>query len=154
MRLSPYTWSAAEARRWLEASGGVVDGVIAKRLDGVYEPGERAMLKVKRRRTADCVVGGFRYERNRPFVGSLLLGLYNDQGKFDHVGFTATLHDLDRQALTGRLERLVSPPGFTGNAPGGSSPWNPGRTGEWVPLRPELVVEIRFDHVSGRRFRH
>ena len=112
------------------------------------------MLKVKRRRTADCVVGGFRYERNRPFVGSLLLGLYNDQGKLDHVGFTATLHDLERKALTGRLDSLVSPPGFTGNAPGGPSRWNTERTGEWVPLRPELVVEVRYDHVSSGRFRH
>src|SRR5689334_19120550 len=99
VRLSPFTRAIAEARRWLEASGGALDGVIAKRIDAVYQPGQRAMLKVKRRRTADCVVGGFRYERNSHLVGSLLLGLYNDQGKLDHVGFTATLHDLDREAL-------------------------------------------------------
>ena len=154
MRLSPFTRDAAEAGRWLEASGGALDGVIAKRVDGVYEPGERAMLKVKKRRTADCVVGGFRYERNSRLVGSLLLGLYNNEGKLDHVGFTSTLHDLDRKALTRQLETLIEPPGFTGNAPGGPSRWSTKRSGEWQPLRPELVVEVRYDHVSGGRFRH
>src|SRR6202045_3949675 len=154
VRLSPFTRDLAEARRWLEASGGALDGVIAKRLDGVYQPGERAMLKVKKRRTADCVVGGFRYERNSRLVGSLLLGLYNREGKLDHVGFTATLHALDRKALTERLEELIMPPGFTGNAPGGPSRWSTERSGEWQPLRPELVVEVSYDHVSGDRFRH
>ena len=154
VRLSPFTRDVAEARRWLEASGGALDGVIAKRLDGIYQPGERAMLKVKKRRTADCVVGGFRYERNSRLVGSLLLGLYNNEGKLDHVGFTATLHDLDRKALTEQLEALIMPPGFTGNAPGGPSRWSTERSGEWQPLRPELVVEVRYDHVSGGRFRH
>jgi ATP-dependent DNA ligase len=154
VRLSPFTRDVAEARRWLEASGGALDGVIAKRLDGIYQPGERAMLKVKKRRTADCVVGGFRYERSSRLVGSLLLGLYNREGKLDHVGFTATLHALDREALTRQLEGLVMPPGFTGNAPGGPSRWSTERSGEWQPLRPELVVEVRYDHVSGGRFRH
>ena len=154
VRLSPFTRDLAEAQRWLEASGGALDGVIAKRLDGAYQPGERAMLKVKKRRTADCVVGGFRYERNSSRVGSLLLGLYNREGKLDHVGFTATLHDLDRGALTRQLEGLIEPPGFTGNAPGGPSRWSTERSGEWQPLRPELVVEVRYDHVSGGRFRH
>jgi ATP-dependent DNA ligase len=154
VRLSPFTRDVAEAQRWLEASGGALDGVIAKRLDGVYQPGERAMLKVKKRRTADCVVGGFRYERNSRLVGSLLLGLYNREGNLDHVGFTATLHDSDRKALTEQLEALIMPPGFTGNAPGGPSRWSTERTGEWQPLRPELVVEVRYDHVSGGRFRH
>jgi ATP-dependent DNA ligase len=154
LKLSPFTREVDEARRWLETSGGALDGVIAKRLDGPYQPGERAMLKVKRQRTADCVVGGFRYERNTRRVGSLLLGLYNDEGKLDHVGFTATLHDLDREALTARLERLVTAPGFTGNAPGGPSRWSTERSAEWEPLRPELVVEVRYDHVTGDRFRH
>ena len=154
VRLSPFTRDLAEAQRWLEASGGALDGVIAKRLDGAYQPGERAMLKVKKRRTADCVIGGFRYERNSSRVGSLLLGLYNREGKLDHVGFTATLHDLDRGALTRQLEGLIEPPGFTGNAPGGPSRWSTERSGEWQPLRPELVVEVRYDHVSGGRFRH
>jgi ATP-dependent DNA ligase len=154
VRLSPFTRDVEEARSWLEASGGALDGVIAKRLDGTYQPGERAMLKVKKRRTADCVVGGFRYERNSRLVGSLLLGLYNSEGKLDHVGFTATLHDLDRKALTEQLEGLIMPPGFTGNAPGGPSRWSTERSAEWQPLRPELVVEVRYDHVSGGRFRH
>jgi ATP-dependent DNA ligase len=100
------------------------------------------------------VVGGFRYERNSRLVGSLLLGLYNREGKLDHVGFTATLHDLDRKALTPQLEGLVMPPGFTGNAPGGPSRWSTERSAEWQPLRPELVAEVRYDHVSGGRFRH
>jgi ATP-dependent DNA ligase len=154
LKLSPCTRNVAEARHWLETSSGALDGVIGKRLDGVYQPGERAMLKIKRRRTADCVVGGFRYERNTRMVGSLLLGLYDDQGKLDHVGFTATLHDLDREALTKQLEQLVMPPGFTGNAPGGPSRWSTERSAQWEPLRPELVVEVRYDHVSGDRFRH
>jgi ATP-dependent DNA ligase len=154
LRLSPFTRDLGEARRWLEESGGALDGVIAKRLDGAYEPGERAMLKVKKHRTADCVVGGFRYERNSRLVGSLLLGLYDDEGKLDHVGFTTTLHHLDRKGLTEQLERLVEPPGFTGNAPGGSSRWSTERAGEWEPLRPELVVEVRYDHLTDGRFRH
>ena len=154
VRLSPFTRDVAEARRWLGKSGGALDGVIAKRLDGAYQPGERAMLKIKKRRTADCVVGGFRYERNSRVVGSLLLGLYNNEGKLDHVGFTATLHDLDRKALTEQLEALIMAPGFTGNAPGGPSRLSTERSGEWQPLRLELVVEVRYDHVSGGRFRH
>ena len=100
------------------------------------------------------MVGGFRYERNSCVVGSLLLGLYNSEGKLDDVGFTATLHDLDRKALTEQLEALIMAPGFTGNAPGGPSRWSTERSGEWQPLRLELVVEVRYDHVSGGRFRH
>jgi len=130
LRLSPVTREIELARTWLETSGGAVDGVIAKRIDGVYEPGERAMLKIKKRRTADCVAGGFRYERNTRVVGSLLLGLYNREGQLDHVGFTATLRDFDRQALTNRFEDLIAPPGFTGNAPGGPSRWSTERSAE------------------------
>jgi ATP-dependent DNA ligase len=149
LKLSPFTRHLDEARQWLKTSGGALDGVIAKRLDDPYQPGQRAMLKVKRRRSADCVVGGFRYERNSRLVGSLLLGLYNAEGKLDHVGFTATLHDLDRKALTNQLEALVTPPGFTGNAPGGPSRWSTERSAEWEPLRPELVAEVRYDHVTA-----
>ena len=112
------------------------------------------MLKVKRLRSADCVVGGFRYEQKSSFVGSLLLGLYNDEGRLDHVGFTSTIANVDRAALTKRLEALVEPPGFTGNAPGGPSRWSNERSADWQPLRPELVVEVRYDHVTGGRFRH
>ena len=112
------------------------------------------MIKVKRLRTADCVVGGFRYESDSKQVGSLLLGLYDEAGKLDHVGFTSTITDEERPALTKRLEAMREKPGFTGKAPGGPSRWSTERSGEWEPLRPELVVEVRFDHVTGRRFRH
>ncbi len=152
--LSPYTEDTAVARRWLDDLGGALDGVVAKRADEPYQPGERAMLKVKRRRTADCVVGGFRYETGSKLVGSLLLGLYDEAGKLDHVGFTSTITEAERPGLTRRLEGLIEPPGFTGDAPGGPSRWSTGRTGEWQPLRPELVVEVRYDQVTGRRFRH
>ena len=154
LRLSPYTRDLKQARKWLAASGGQVDGVIAKRLDGPYVSGERAMLKVKRLRTADCVVGGFRYGANNDLVGSLLLGLYDDAGLLHHVGFTSTISNAERPALTKRLEALIEPPGFTGGAPGGPSRWSTERSAEWQPLRPELVVEVRYDHVTGNRFRH
>jgi ATP-dependent DNA ligase len=152
--VSPYTRDREQAEAWLRDSGSETDGVIAKRLDGPYETGERAMIKVKRLRTADCVVGGFRYESKGRQVGSLLLGLYNDEGKLDHVGFTSTITDQERPALTRRLEALRKPPGFTGKSPGGPSRWSTERSGEWEPLEPELVVEVRFDHVTGDRFRH
>jgi ATP-dependent DNA ligase len=154
LRLSPYTRKAKEARQWLAKAGGALDGVIAKQADGRYVIGERAMLKVKRLRTADCVVGGFRYGTGSRLVGSLLLGLYNEEGKLDHVGFTSTISNAEREALTKRLEKLVEPPGFTGNAPGGPSRWSTERSGEWEPLRPELVVEVRYDHITDNRFRH
>jgi ATP-dependent DNA ligase len=154
LRLSPYTRKPKEAGEWLAKAGGALDGVIAKEADGPYVIGERAMLKVKRLRTADCVVGGFRYGTNSRLAGSLLLGLYNDDGKLDHVGFTSTIANTEREALTRRLEALVEPPGFTGNAPGGPSRWSTERSGEWEPLRPELVVEVRYDHVTDDRFRH
>jgi ATP-dependent DNA ligase len=99
-------------------------------------------------------VGGFRYLSGKREVGSLLLGLYDDRGKLDHVGFTATITDEQRPALTQRLEALRGPPGFSGKAPGGPSRWKTERSGEWEALRPELVVEVRFDHVTGDRFRH
>ena len=154
LRLSPYTRDRKEAQRWLAKAGGALDGVIAKRLDGPYVSGERAMLKVKRMRTADCVVGGFRYGTNSRVVGSLLLGLYDEEGRLDHVGFTSNIGADEKPALTKRLEALIEAPGFTGDAPGGPSRWSTERTGEWQPLRPELVVEVRYDHVSGGRFRH
>jgi ATP-dependent DNA ligase len=154
LRLTPYTRERAEAERWLKHAGGALDGVVAKRVNGRYEAGERAMLKVKNMRTADCVVGGFRYAQNTKLVGSLLLGLYNDAGKLDHVGFCSTINNAERPALTKKLERLRGEPGFTGNAPGGPSRWSTERTGEWEALKPELVVEVRYDHVSGGRFRH
>jgi ATP-dependent DNA ligase len=128
--------------------------VIAKRSDLDYRPGERAMIKVKQQRTADCVVGGFRYAEKKPEVGSLLLGLYDDEGLLDHVGFTSAIPASERAQLTSDLEELSEPPGFTGSAPGGPSRWNTARSMAWEPLRPVLVLEVRYDQVTGRRFRH
>jgi ATP-dependent DNA ligase len=154
LRLSPYTRKPAEAKRWLQRSGGALDGVIAKRIEGPYLSGERAMLKVKRKRTADCVIGGFRYESKSDEVGSLLLGLYSDAGKLDHVGFTSSIPKAQRKALTAKLKKLIGGPGFTGDAPGGPSRWSTERSTQWEPLQPKLVVEVEYDHVSGDRFRH
>jgi ATP-dependent DNA ligase len=153
IQLSPGTSDRAKACEWLETLSATLDGVIAKRLDGPYVPGERAMLKIKAIRTADCVVGGFRYAEGTKEVGSLLLGLYDDAGLLHHVGFTATIKHADRPALTEKLEALRGQ-GFTGDAPGGPSRWSTERTGEWVALRPELVVEVAYDQVTGNRFRH
>jgi ATP-dependent DNA ligase len=155
LRLSPATQRRAEAERWLErAGGGELDGVVAKRLDEPYRPGERAMVKVKCLRTADCVVGGFRYATNSKQVGSLLLGLFNDEGKLDHVGFSSGIANEQRAALTRKLEALKGGPGFTGDAPGGPSRWSTERSAQWEPLRLELVAEVQYDHVTGGRFRH
>ncbi|HEX3365695.1 ATP-dependent DNA ligase [Phenylobacterium sp.] len=154
VRLSPGTDDPAEARAWLAQTGAALDGVVAKRLDGPYASGERATLKIKRLRTADCVVGGFRYEADSREVGSLLLGLYDEAGKLDHVGFTSAISDAERPALTRKLEKLAGGPGFTGDAPGGPSRWSNGRSAEWTPLKTQLVVEVRYDHVTGDRFRH
>jgi ATP-dependent DNA ligase len=154
VRLSPFTRKLSEARRWLDKAGGAIDGVVAKRVEQPYEPGERAMLKVKRMRTADCVVGGFRYERDSKRVGSLLLGLYNEADKLDHVGFTSGIAVSEKPALTQKLEKLIGAPGFDGSAPGGPTRWNTERSTEWQPLKPKLVVEVRYDHVTGDRFRH
>jgi ATP-dependent DNA ligase len=152
--LSPATTDRDLALGWLKRSGGALDGVVAKRLDQPYRFGERAMVKVKQLRTADCVVGGFRYAERKHEVGSLLLGLYDDDGKLHHVGFTSGIPAREKPELTATLEALLKPPGFTGNAPGGPSRWNTERTGQWEPLKPKLVVEVRYDQVTGRRFRH
>ena len=152
IRLTPFTRDHAEAGRWLASTHGALDGVVAKR--GPYRIGERAMLKVKRMRTADCVVGGFRYATGVREVGSMLLGLYNDQGLLDHVGFTSAIPRRERPALTAKLEALAGGTGFTGDAPGGPSRWATERSAEWQPLRPELVVEVQYDHATGGRFRH
>ncbi|MBV9835264.1 MAG: ATP-dependent DNA ligase [Alphaproteobacteria bacterium] len=154
LRLSPATTRRSQAEKWLARAGGDLDGVVAKRLDEPYRPGERAMLKIKNMRTADCVVGGFRYAAGSKQVGSLLLGLYNDQGLLDHVGFTSGIADSERAALTRKLEKVRGAPGFTGDAPGGPSRWATERSAQWEPLKPKLVVEVRYDHVTGNRFRH
>ncbi|KQV21647.1 ATP-dependent DNA ligase [Rhizobium sp. Root1203] len=152
--VSPFTRDHQKAEAWLSGSGNDTDGVVCKRLDQPYRPGERVMTKVKRLRTADCVVGGFRYGSDSELVGSLLLGLYNDKGKLDHVGYTSAIPVSEKPDLTKRLEALRGEPGFTGKAPGGPSRWSNERSSDWQPLRPELVVEVRFDHVTGQRFRH
>jgi len=144
----------AAARAWLAQTGGALDGVVAKPLEGPYRPGERAMLKVKQHRTADCVVGGFRRAKDGSGVASLLLGLYDDGGRLNHVGFTSGIAVADRPALTAKLEPLIHSPGFTGKAPGGPSRWNNGTQSEWEPLRHDLVVEVLYDQVTGARFRH
>lgn len=152
--LSPMTEDPGQARAWLARSGGALDGIVAKRIDDAYHPGERAMIKVKQRRTVDCVVGGFRRARDGPLVVSLLLGLYGDDGLLDHVGFTSSIAARDKPALTAQLDAMVAPPGFTGRAPGGPSRWNDGRETQWEPLKPGLVVEVMYDQVTAGRFRH
>jgi ATP-dependent DNA ligase len=156
VRLSPATQNLAEARKWLRTMGGGLDGIIAKDLEAHYQSGERtgAMQKIKDLRTADCVVGGFRYASKGRVVGSLLLGLYGDDGLLHHVGFTSSIAAAERAALTKKLEGLRHPPGFTGRSPGGPSRWSTERTGEFEPLAPKLVVEVQYDHFTGGRFRH
>ena len=155
IRLSPATSKLVEAKRWLDRVGATLDGIIAKRRDLPYRSGDRSgMQKIKNYRSADCVVGGFRYNEGKPVVGSLLLGLYDDKGRLNHVGFTSTIKRAEKPELTRKLENLIAPPGFTGNAPGGPSRWSTTRSGEWQPLKPVLVVEVCFDHFSGERFRH
>jgi ATP-dependent DNA ligase len=155
IRISTVTADRRKATVWLNAAGANVDGVVAKRRDLAYQSGERTgMQKIKRLRTADCVVGGFRYASNEKIVGSLLLGLYDEEGRLNHVGFSSTLSHAERKKLTPKFEAIVSPPGFTGRAPGGPSRWSTKRSSEWEPLRPKLVVEVQFDHTSGERFRH
>jgi len=154
-RLSPMTRARADVDRWFASLGAALDGVIAKRVDLPYRPGDRTgMQKFKQMRTADCVVGGFRYGTNTDVVGSLLLGLYDEDGLLHHVGFTSNIPRDDRAALTERLKQLVEPPGFTGRAPGGPSRWSTERSGEWQPLQSTLVAEVRYDHFSAGRFRH
>jgi ATP-dependent DNA ligase len=154
LQLSPFTKDIAMARKWFHMGVGL-DGIVAKRDDLPYQSGKRTgMQKIKKQHTAECVVGGFRYLEKKHQVGSLLLGLYDDQRKLNHVGFTSSIHDDERAALTKKLERLIKPPGFTGKAPGGLSRWSTKRSAEWQPLDPQLVAEVEFDHFTGGRFRH
>ena len=154
--LSPVIRDPSTAVAWMnELAPSGFDGVIAKRIDANYRAGDRTgMVKIKRMRTADCVVGGFRYDKSGKEIGSLLLGLYNREGKLDHVGFTSSFSGDERKALKSVVLPLVGPPGFTGQAPGGPSRWSTKRSMEWQPLRAGLVCEVRFDHFSGNRFRH
>lgn len=152
LTLSAGTAERACAEIWLAEDR--LEGVVAKRLDGPYLEGERAMIKVKRVRSADCVVGGFRYASAGRVVGSLLLGLYDGDGRLNHVGFTSGFAGIDKGALTRQLEALCGGVGFTGRSPGGPSRWATERSGDGRALKPELVVEVTFDHVSDGRFRH
>ncbi len=154
IRLSPVTPDLSVAREWFHM-GVALDGVVAKRRDLPYQSGKRSgMQKIKKLRTADCVVGGFRFLDKKPLVGSLLLGLYDQEGRLDHVGFTSSISAKDRPGLTRKLKKMVDPPGFTGKSPGGPSRWSTKRSAEWQPLDPKLVVEVQFDHFTGGRFRH
>ena len=152
--LSPATADRSEALGWLERTGGALDGVIAKRLDQPYRSGERAMLKVKQHRSADCVVGGFRRDSAGKHMASLLLGLYDKAGKLNHVGFCSSFSAAQKKAWTPELEALIETPGFTGSRPDKASRWARDRVSEWQPLRPEIVVEVLYDQVTSGRFRH
>jgi ATP-dependent DNA ligase len=158
-RLSPVSLKLRDAQRWLASAGGGSDGVIAKRLDLAYQAGNRdGMQKIKRYRSADCVVGGFRYgeklQAGRKVVGSLLLGLYDAEGLLHHVGFSSGIKARDKPALTDKLEAVRRDRSFSGNTPGGPSRWSTKRSSEWQPVKPKYVVEVSYDHFTGGRFRH
>ncbi len=156
IRLSPITADRAEAQHWLSNLGTTgFDGVMAKQASAIYHTGERkGMVKIKKVRTVDCVVGGFRYASKGEEIGSLLLGLYNPAGELDHIGFSSSFTAEFRQTLKPLLLPLEGAPGFTGKAPGGPSRWSTERSGDWHPLRNELVCEVTYDHYAGGRFRH
>jgi ATP-dependent DNA ligase len=155
LALSPATARKSTIARWAKRAGNSLDGIIAKRDDLDYRSGLRdGMVKFKKAKTADCVVGGFRYSSQGKRVGSLLLGLFNEQGLLDHVGFIAVSKSMGTPELTHKLEKLIAPPGFTGDAPGGPSRWSTARSTKWEPLRNKLVVEVQYDHFTGGRFRH
>jgi ATP-dependent DNA ligase len=176
VRLTPATRDRATAADWFDRfEGAGLDGVIAKRLDAAYQPGKRAMFKIKHQRTADCVVAGFRWHKNGPgtHVGSLLLGIFDDEGKLHHVGITSSFTWDRREALVKELEPLrenateghpwgdwaewasMGAADASGQRlPGATSRWNRGKDLSWEPLRPERVVEVAYDHLQGDRFRH
>jgi ATP-dependent DNA ligase len=168
--LTPVTRDRATAVEWLrQFEGAGLDGVIAKLDRAAYQPGRRAMLKIKHVRTADCVVGGFRWHKSgRDAIGSLLLGLYDVQGVLHHVGVTSAFPMAARRALAQELEPLrrdaaaghpwrdwAEPDaGGAARMPGGHSRWSAGKDLSWEPLRIERVCEVKYDHLQGRRFRH
>jgi ATP-dependent DNA ligase len=174
VHLTPATRDRVLATDWFHRfEGAGLDGVIAKRLDAPYQPGKRAMLKIKHQRTADCVVAGFRWHKDGPgtLVGSLLLGLFDDAGKLNHVGITASFTMARRAELVADLAALrtnaldghpwskwaqwaATARAAGQRVPGATSRWNRGRDLSWEPLRPERVVEVAFDHLQGTRFRH
>jgi ATP-dependent DNA ligase len=156
VRLSPASSDRRQAGEWMQERGKFgLDGIVAKRLDEPYRSGERmGMVKIKRIRTADTVVGGFRSAEKGGGIGSLLLGLYNGEGLLDHVGFTSSFNSEQRREVKKIVEPLIGGAGFTGHAPGGPSRWSTKRSTDWQPLKPKLVAEVRYDHFSGGRFRH
>ena len=176
VHLTPATLDRALAADWFDRfEGAGLDGVVAKKLDAVYQPGKRAMLKIKHQRTADCVVAGFRWHKNGlgTHVGSLLLGLFDEAGKLHHVGVTSSFTWDKREALVGVLEPLrenatdghpwhewaewssMGTADASGQRmPGATSRWNRGKDLSWEPLRTERVVEVAYDHLQGDRFRH
>jgi ATP-dependent DNA ligase len=169
VHLTPATQDRAVAARWFEHfEGAGLDGVIAKREEGRYEPGKRAMCKVKHARTADCAVAGFRWHKNGEgiLVGSLLLGLFDEHGVLQHVGIasaftTAMRRDLARELAPLREGALVGHPwaewalaGDFDRRPGMQSRWSAGKDLSWEPLRVERVAEVKYDHLQGSRFRH
>jgi ATP-dependent DNA ligase len=175
VHLTPATEDRALAADWFDRfEGAGLDGVVAKRLDGAYLPGKRAMLKIKHGRTADCVVAGFRWHKNGPgtHIGSLLLGLYDEEGKLHHVGVTSSFTWDRRAALAEELAPLregaldghpwgewaewasMGTDGSGQRLPGATSRWNRGKDLSWEPLRAERVVEVGYDHLQGDRFRH
>jgi ATP-dependent DNA ligase len=168
--LTPMTRDRATASEWLQKfEGAGLDGVIAKMAAAAYQPGRRAMIKVKHVRTADCVVAGFRWHKSgRGAVGSLLLGLYDDAGALHHVGVTSAFPNATRKQLAEELAPLrrdalrdhpwrdwaeAADDGFV-RMPGGQSRWSAGKDLSWEPLRIERVCEVKYDHLQGRRFRH
>jgi ATP-dependent DNA ligase len=154
--LTPQTTDEDEAARWfdeLEPSG--LDGVIAKKDDLTYQPGKRAMVKVKHKRTIDCVVGGYRIHKSGEGVGSLLLGLYDDAGALHQVGAAGAFSSKARLEMLDLLKPLEGGEGFPGgDLLGGPNRWNQ-QEKDWIPLEPKLVCEVAYDHFQGgRRFRH
>lgn len=169
VHIAPATTDLDLARQWFEQyEGAGLDGVVAKRPDLGYRPDERVMIKVKHERTADCVLAGYRLHKSGPVVGSLLLGLHDAAGRLQHVGVCASFPMARRAALIGELEplRMPSAQGHPwaawaeadahagGRLPGAQSRWSAGKDLSWVPLRPERVVEVAYDHMQGDRFRH
>jgi len=155
-RLTPQSADPEEAESWfVRYEGAGCDGVVAKLADGVYEPGKRTMVKIKHARTTDCVVGGYRDYAAGPGVGSLLLGLYDADGVFHHVGHTASFSAEERVAVLKKLKPLVGGDSFgEGRTPGAPSRWTGAKNLDWTQVRPELVCEVSFEKLQNGRFRH